>query len=244
MTGRTKTRPRLRQEGPERTGPVPTARRPLRLATALVALTLTYNVIEAVIAIWAGREAGSIALFGFGLDSVIESTAAAVLLWRLLVELRGGDSERVEATERRAHLFVGITFLALAAYVALQAVLTLVRTDRPGESLVGIVLAAVSLAVMPLLAWGKLRTASRMGSEALRAEAKETLACAYLSLTLLVGLALNSALGWWWADPVAALVMVPWLVREGVEGVRGEEGESGANGEAGDGGGGVEGGGA
>ncbi len=215
-------------------GAVSSAHRSLRLAIALVALTLAYNVIEAVIAIWAGTEAGSIALFGFGLDSVIELAAAAVLLWRLLVELRGGDRDRVQTTERRAHLFVGLTFLALAAYVTIQALLTLVRADRPEESPVGIVLAAVSLAVMPLLAWGKLRTAARMGSEALRAEAKETLACAYLSLTLLVGLALNSALGWWWADPVAALVMVPWLVREGVEGVRGEA-EEGEQGSAGDG---------
>lgn len=203
--------------------PIPLSARPVRLAIALVAVTLAYNVIEAVIAVWAGAEAGSIALFGFGLDSVIELTAAAVLLWRLLTELRGGDPERVEATERRAHFFVGITFLALAAYVTVQALLNLTRADRPEESLVGIVLAAVSLAVMPLLAWGKLETASRMGSRALRAEAKETLACAYLSFTLLVGLTLNSALGWWWADPVAALVMVPWLVREGLEGVRGEE---------------------
>jgi divalent metal cation (Fe/Co/Zn/Cd) transporter len=238
VTGETDLRPGAETEVGREPEAAPPARRPLRLAIALVALTLAYNAIEAVIAIWAGTEAGSIALFGFGLDSVIELTAATVLLWRLLVELRGGDPERVEATERRAHLFVGITFLALAAYVMVQAILTLVRTDRPEESLVGIVLAAVSLAVMPLLAWGKLRTASRMGSEALRAEAKETLACAYLSLTLLVGLALNSALGWWWADPVAALVMVPWLVREGVEGVRGEEDG------AGDGEGGVEEGGA
>lgn len=244
MTGETDLRPGVEREVGTEPGAAPSTRRPLRPAIALVALTLTYNVIEAVIAIWAGAEAGSIALFGFGLDSVIELTAAAVLLWRLLVELRGGDPERVQATERQAHLFVGITFLALAAYVTVQAILTLVKADRPEESLVGIVLAAVSLAVMPLLAWGKLRTASRMGSEALRAEAKETLACAYLSLTLLVGLALNAALGWWWADPVAALVMVPWLIREGVEGVRGEQGEGSEEGGAGGGGRGVEAGGA
>jgi divalent metal cation (Fe/Co/Zn/Cd) transporter len=194
----------------------------LRRALWLVALTLAYNVVEAAIAVWAGTEAGSIALLGFGLDSVIECAAAAVLLWRLTVEVRGGDEERVETAERRSLRFVGLTFLALASYVLVESILTLSSGDRPSSSLVGIVLAAVSLMVMPLLAWMKLRTARRLGSAALEAEAKETLACAYLSFALLVGLALNAALGWWWADPVAALAMVPWLVREGVEGVRGE----------------------
>ena len=195
----------------------------LRRALWLVGLTLAYNVVEAGIAIWAGTDADSIALLGFGLDSVVECAASAVLLWRLSVELRGGDEERVEAAERRARRFVGLTFLVLAAYVLVESVLTLVSGDRPAVSVVGIVLAAVSLAVMPLLAWAKLRTARRLGSGALEAEAKETLACALLSFTLLVGLVLNAAAGWWWADPVAALAMVPWLVREGVEGVRGEE---------------------
>ena len=187
----------------------------------LVAATLAYNVIEAVVAVWAGTEAGSIALLGFGLDSVIECVAAAVLLWRLRVESSSDDPERIEAAERRAHRFVGLTFLALAAYVVVQAVVTLVSGDRPASSVVGIVLAAASLVVMPLLAWAKLRTAAGLGSGALRAEARETLACAYLSLTLLLGLTLNAAAGWWWADPVAALLMVPWLLREGLEGLRG-----------------------
>ena len=195
----------------------------LRRALWLVGLTLAYNVVEAGIAIWAGTDADSIALLGFGLDSVVECAASAVLLWRLSVELRGGDEERVEAAEGRARRFVGLTFLVLSAYVLVESVLTLVSGDRPAASVVGIVLAAVSLAVMPLLAWAKLRTAKRLGSGALEAEAKETLACALLSFTLLVGLVLNAAAGWWWADPVAALAMVPWLVREGVEGVRGEE---------------------
>lgn len=198
------------------------ARALLRRALLLIAATLVYNLVEAGVAIWAGADAGSIALLGFGLDSVIECAAAAVLLWRLAVELGGGDEERVETAERRSRRFVGLTFLALAVYVVVESVLTLVSGDHPSSSLVGIVLAAVSLAVMPLLAWAKLRTAGRLGSGALQAEAKETLACAYLSLTLLIGLALNAAFGWWWADPVAALAMVPWLVREGVEGVRGE----------------------
>ena len=195
----------------------------LRRALWLVGLTLAYNLVEAAIAIWAGTAAGSIALLGFGLDSVIECAASAVLLWRLSVELRGGDEERVETAERRARLFVGFTFLALAAYVLVESALTLISGDHPAASLPGIVLAAISLVVMPLLALAKLRTARGLGSGALEAEAKETLACAYLSFTLLVGLVLNAAAGWWWADPVAALAMVPWLLREGVEGVRGEE---------------------
>jgi len=194
----------------------------LRRALWLVGLTLAYNLVEAAIAIWAGTAAGSIALLGFGLDSVIECAASAVLLWRLSVELRGGGEERVETAERRARLFVGFTFLALAAYVLVESALTLISGDHPAASLPGIVLAAISLVVMPLLALAKLRTARGLGSGALEAEAKETLACAYLSFTLLVGLVLNAAAGWWWADPLAALAMVPWLLKEGVEGVRGE----------------------
>ena len=195
----------------------------LRRALWLVGLTLAYNLVEAAIAIWAGTAAGSIALLGFGLDSVIECAASAVLLWRLSVELRGGDEERVETAERRARLFVGFTFLALAAYVLVESALTLISGDHPAASLPGIVLAAISLVVMPLLALAKLRTARGLGSGALEAEAKETLACAYLSFTLLVGLVLNAVAGWWWADPAAALAMVPWLLKEGTEGVRGEE---------------------
>jgi len=173
--------------------------------------------------IWAGIEAGSIALLGFGLDSVIECAAAAVLLWRLSVEARSDDPGRIESAERRAHRLVGVTFLALAVYVVVQAFMTLFSGDHPESSPIGIALAAVSLVIMPALAWAKLRTAAGLGSRALRAEAKETLACAYLSLALLLGLTLNAAVGWWWADPAAALFMVPWLVREGVEGVRGED---------------------
>lgn len=195
----------------------------VRRAQWLVGATLAYNVIEAVIAIWAGTDADSIALLGFGLDSVIECAAAAVLLWRLRVETGSNDPARIDRAELRAHRFVGLTFLALAVYVVAQASTTLVSADHPRSSVLGIVLAAASLIVMPVLAWAKLGTATGLGSGALRAEAKETLACAYLSFTLLLGLVLNAAAGWWWADPVAALFMVPWLIREGVEGVRGED---------------------
>ncbi|HEY3354392.1 MAG TPA: cation transporter [Polyangia bacterium] len=206
-------------------GPRPPAARGARVALALVAGTLAYNVVEAVVALAAGVRADSIALLGFGLDSVIECAAAGVLLWRLAVEARGAARAAVEQAERRVRRFVGLTFLALALYVAAEAVVTVWRREPPRHSLVGIALAAASLVIMPLVAWAKLRSARRLGSAALRAEAKETLACAYLSLALLLGLGANAVAGWWWADPAAALAMVPWLIKEGVEGVRGEADE-------------------
>lgn len=193
-----------------------------RIALVLVVATLAYNVLEAVLALWAGVEADSIALVGFGLDSVIETAAAGALLYRVALEARGADAERIERTEHRVHQFVGVTFLLLAVYVTGQSAWVLWSRHAPEESTLGIVLAAVSLVVMPLVAWGKLRAAKEIKSAALRAEAKETLACSFLSFTLLLGLVANASAGWWWADPAAALLMVPWLVREGLEGVRGE----------------------
>lgn len=194
-----------------------------RIAITLVGVTLLYNVFEAVIALWTGTIADSVALIGFGLDSGIETSAAAVLLYRLWVEYRGASVERVREIEHRVHQFVGATFIALALYVTGQSVWSLWTQSAPEESPIGIALAALSLVLMPAVAWGKLRAARELGSAALRAEAKETLACSYLSAALLLGLGANAALGWWWADPVAALVMVPWLVKEGREGLSGEE---------------------
>jgi divalent metal cation (Fe/Co/Zn/Cd) transporter len=191
----------------------------------LVLGTMAYNVIEAAVALWAGHRAESIALIGFGLDSLIEIAAGAVLLWRMTVQLRGAEEQRVERAERRVRRFVGGTFFALAAYVALDSLWTLWTREAPAESLIGIALAIASLIIMPIIAFGKMRTADAMGSKALRAEAKETLVCSYLSFTLLVGLALNALAGWWWADPAAALFMVPWLIHEGKEGFEEEEGE-------------------
>jgi divalent metal cation (Fe/Co/Zn/Cd) transporter len=199
------------------------ARNWTRIGVQLVLATAAYNVVEAVVAVWSGIAAGSIALVGFGLDSVIECAAAGALFWRLRVEALGADHEEVERRERLVHRFVGATFIGLALYVSAQAGWTLWRQQGAEESVVGIVLAAASLVIMPLVAWGKLRAAKEIGSNALRAEAKETLACSYLSLTLLLGLVANASAGWWWADPVAALLMVPWLVKEGIEGVRGED---------------------
>lgn len=198
------------------------ATRWLAIARRLVAATMAYNAVEAVVALLAGVAAGSIALVGFGLDSVIELAAATLLFWRLAVEARGAPPEQVERSERTVRRFVGATFLALALYVTAEAAWTLWAREEPAESLAGILLAAVSLAVMPAIAWGKLRAAAHLRSAALAAEARETLACAWLSAALLVGLAANAAAGWWWADPAVALLMVPWLVREGLEGVRGE----------------------
>ncbi len=195
----------------------------LARARVLVGATMVYNALEGVIALTSGIRASSIALVGFGLDSYLELAAAAVLLWRLRVEERGASPQRIERAERRVHRFVGVTFLVLAAYVTGQAGWILWRGVAPGESLVGIALASVSLLIMPLVSWGKLRAARELGSAALRAEAKETLACSYLSFTLLLGLAANALFGWWWADPVAALLMVPWLVKEGREGLAGED---------------------
>lgn len=198
-----------------------------RIGLALVSATLVYNVVEAVIALWSGIVAGSVALVGFGLDSVIESAAAVVMLVRLWVEHRGASAERVGRMEHQVHRFVGVTFYALALYVTAQATWTLWSRSPPEESTIGIVLAAVSLTVMPLVSWGKLKAARELGSAALRAEAKETLACSYLSFALLLGLVANAAAGWWWADPIAALLMVPWLVKEGREGLSEEACERG-----------------
>ena len=178
--------------------------------------TLSWNVTEAVVSITAGYVAGSIALRGFGADSVIESLSSLVLLWRL--QSHGVDEHR----ERLAVRLVGVCFLILAAYIALDAALSLIRREPPHASFVGVTLSVVSLIVMPLLARAKRRVAARLDSPALAADSRQADFCAYLSAILLVGLALNAAFGWWWADPVAAIVMVPIIIRAGTQGLRGE----------------------
>ena len=194
-----------------------------RISFLLVAGTLGYNLVEAVIAIWSGERADSIALLGFGLDSIIECSAAGVVLWRVSVEARGRDPEHVEAAERRVRRFVGGTFLALAFYILAEAGWGLWKREAPAVSPVGIGLAVTSLLIMPALAWGKLTAARGLRSRSLEAEARETFVCSLLSFALLLGLAANATAGWWWADPVAALAMIPWLVKEGLEGLKGEE---------------------
>jgi len=199
-------------------------RDPRKAALWLVGATLGYNVVEAVVALWSGVSADSIALVGFGLDSVIECAAAGVLLWRFSLEFRGAAGEEVERAEHRVHRFIGGTFIVLALYVSADAGYALWRREAPAASVPGIVLASVSVVVMPVVAWRKLKVAAELGSASLRSEAKETLACSWLSLALLLGLGANAAWGIWWADPLAAIAMVPWLVKEGIEGLRGEEG--------------------
>ncbi len=180
--------------------------------------TLGYNALEGVVAIAAGLAAGSVALVGFGIDSGIELTASCVALWRLSAD---ADHARRERAERASHRIIGALFMALALYVTIDAGLALWNREVPGESPVGIALAAASVLVMPVLARAKRRVGIALGSRALTAEAAQTSLCMWLSAILLGGLVLNAALGWWWADPVAALAMVPIIAREGIEGLRG-----------------------
>lgn len=198
-------------------GPTAAPHTLLRRALALLTATAAYNLIEAGVAVYAGIEAGSIALVGFGLDSAIELAAALMVLWRFRVQWRGGSVEAVERAEERVHRFVGLTFFLLAAYVLVESGRRLWLQVIPEESTLGIVLAVASLIIMPVIAFWKLRLARRLDSRSLAAEARETLACSYLSFTLLLGLVANAWLGWWWADPAAALLMVPWLIHEGRE---------------------------
>jgi divalent metal cation (Fe/Co/Zn/Cd) transporter len=180
--------------------------------------TIVYNSLEGLIALIAGVFAGSIALVGFGVDSVIEVTSGFGLVWRLHSDWDQTKRERVERLSLR---IVGFCFLALAIYVGVDATTSLVHSEAPRESIPGIVLAIASLIVMPLVARAKRRVAVRLGSAALTADAMQTELCAYLSAILLGGLLLNALLGWWWADPVAALIMVPIIAREGLEALHG-----------------------
>jgi divalent metal cation (Fe/Co/Zn/Cd) transporter len=182
--------------------------------------TLGWNILEAVIAVGAGWLAGSIALVGFGVDSLIECTSGAILLWRL------ASVADDESREKRALRLVGVSFFLLAAYVCFEAVKSLVAGEPPEASVVGIVLSVLSLVVMPLLARAKRRVAADLNSDALVADSRQTDICAYLSAILLGGLLLNALFGWWWADPVAALIMVPIIAREGLEAWRGDVCES------------------
>ena len=200
-------------------GALRTDRGSLGLAIVLLWVGLAYNSFEGVIAVGAGVAAGSVALMGFGLDSFIEVTASAVLLWRLSAS---STDPAVEGRERAARRIVGATFMILAAYIVGQAAFVLAMGSEPEPSGVGMVLAIVSLALMPTLGLVKRWNARRLHSHALIAEASETLVCSYLSATLFLGLALNAALGWWWADIAAAAAMVPWIVKEGLEGLRGD----------------------
>src|ERR1041385_6497409 len=179
--------------------------------------TIAWNSVEGVIAVGAGVLAGSISLLGFGVDSFIEVTSGSAVLWRMSMD---ADAHRREAVEQRTLRIVGGCFVALAAYVAFEAVRDLAGSERAEHSLAGIILACVSLVVMPLLSRAKRRIGAAMGSRAMHADARQTEFCTYLSAILLGGLLLNALWGWWWADPVAALVMVPIIAKEGIDGLR------------------------
>ena len=195
----------------------------LRRATALELLTIGWNVIEAMVAIAAAIAARSTALLGFGVDSIVESVSGAVVLWRLHAERRAHDAEAVAALDRKAHQLVGASLFLLALYVAADALRALWTGDEAEPSLVGILVTALSIGVMWWLARAKRETAQALGSRALKADSFQTTACWWLSIIVLVGIGLNAALGWWWADPLAALGMTYFLVSEGREAWSGEE---------------------
>jgi divalent metal cation (Fe/Co/Zn/Cd) transporter len=182
-------------------------------------LTLAYNTVEAIVSVAAGIVAGSVALIGFGVDSGIEVTASVFAQWRLRADLDPVRRARVELIAQRV---IGASFLVLAAYVVVDSVTTLRGREAPEASTVGLMILLLSVLVMPILARAKRRVARALQSRALEADAAQTSLCAYLSVIALAGVGLNAAFGWWWADPMAALAMVPIIANEGLEGLRGE----------------------
>ena len=200
---------------PGRTVDPPRRRVLQRRIRLIVAITIAYNVVEAAIALAAGTVASSAALIGFGLDSIVEVLSAAAIAWQFAAP----DPEK---RERVALRVIAVSFFALAAYVSVEATLSLIGVREAEHSPVGVALAAVSLAVMPFLSWFERRTGMELGSASAIADSKQTLICSYLSAALLVGLLLNSLLGWAWADSLAALVIAGFAVREGLEAWRGD----------------------
>lgn len=181
----------------------------------IVGFTISYNVVEAIVAIWAGALASSAALIGFGLDSVVEVLSAAAIAWQFTRK----DPERWEKVTVRA---IGLAFFALAAYVTIDAVMSLVAQEGPEHSPLGLGITALSLVIMPLLAWFEVRTGRELDSKSVMADAKQLILCIYLSGAVFIGLILNTLFGWWWADSVAALVVAGLAIREGIEAWRGD----------------------
>ena len=223
-------------------GPDPRARL-LQRGLRLEYLTIGWNLVEGVIAVAAAAAAGSVALLGFGIDSFVESLSGLILVWRLRAEqsersraaAEPGDregSERIETIERRARRLVAVSLVVLASYVAVDAGLALLNQERPDPSPVGLGLAAVSIVVMWWLAGAKRAAARSLGSRALAADAVQTLACLWLSAVVIVGVGLNTLLGWWWADPIAAVVLAVLVAREAREAWEGDEDEGGREGES------------
>jgi len=203
----------------------------VRWGRRLEYFTVIWNAVEGLVAVGAGVFAGSISLVGFGIDSFIEVTSGSVLLWRMSVDANVGDRER---NEKRALRIVGLCFLLLACYIAFESGKDLWFKRAPEHSIPGIVLACVSLVVMPLLSRSKRKVGHALNSAAMHADAKQTQFCTYLSAILLVGLILNAVFGLWWADPIAALIMVPIIAKEGFGGLQGKTcDDCGAKGQAG-----------
>jgi divalent metal cation (Fe/Co/Zn/Cd) transporter len=205
--------------------PQPTGERHdlLRWGVLLALFTVLWNLAEGAIAVAAGAAAGSVALVGFGVDSFIETASGAFVGWRLWREWKGRSGKDIERMERSSSRVAGALLLALAIYILVDSGGRLLGWgEQPDETWLGVGLTAVSLAIMPFLGRAKLRTARKLGSGALRADAFETIACAWLSLTTLCGLMANALFGWWWADPLAGLVLTPLIAREGLEAWRGE----------------------
>ena len=184
-------------------------------------LTIGYNLVEAIISVAAGIVSGSVALVSFGVDSGIEVTSSLAAHWRLRVD---ADPHRRERVERLTHRIIGASFLALAAYVIVESATTLWQREAPEASPLGLFILVLSVLIMPAIARASGRVARALRSRALEADAAQTSLCAYLSAIALAGVGLNAAVGWWWADPVAALAMVPIITKEGLEGVRGQAG--------------------
>lgn len=197
--------------------PLSTRSAQVRLGVGIEVVTIVWMAIEAAVALSAGFAARSVSLEGFGTDSLIELLAGGILLWRLLVESRGGSVERIEQAERWAAWITAVSLFALAVYIVADSAWTLLARSRPASSWWGVGIALAAAIIMPLLWQGKLRVARRIGSAALKADAACSVTCAYMSFALLIGLLLNHFLGWWWADPLAVLTLVYFIVREGRE---------------------------
>jgi len=189
----------------------------IRLGVWIELVAIVWMIVEASVALITGFLTRSVSLQGFGIDSIIELISGGVLLWRLVVEQRGGSDGAVERAERRAAWVSALSLFALALYIVAAGILTFALRSRPEASWWGVGLAIAAAIIMPLLWRGKLRVARRIGSAALKADAACSVTCAYMSVTLLVGLLLNALFGWWWADPLAALVLVYFIAREGRE---------------------------
>jgi divalent metal cation (Fe/Co/Zn/Cd) transporter len=192
----------------------------IRRGVVLEIASLAWMTVEAAVAVAAGVAAGSVALLAFGIDSVLEFVAALVVLRTFRAEQAGRTAS---GSEERTLRVIGVTFFLLAAYIVADAAYTLISASRPESSAAGVAVSAAALLVMPTLSVMKRRTGNRLGSRMLLADAAESLFCAYLSATVFVGLVLNAVLGWWWADPVAAVVVVPLVIKEGLEAFEGDD---------------------